>query len=359
MLEQRIRHRAQQAPSSRQEEPQLLLAQYEHPTQQILPTVAPYFAVFQPPQVSLKKSNVFRADDHLSERLLGDVVIGCGVTAVVSPFLTVIDKALVQKSAGTHTVVGSMLGSVTSMLRNPVAYAKSPTFLWMWLTYAATYSVANSIKTITEHRDHVASSRAPRGRGSIGKNDALSTGAIFVGTTMANTTACLMKDRAYAKLFGNPAATRVPKISYAAWLLRDFSVIGSSFILPDHVAPLVRDTFGISDNAARHVAQVGTPMAAQLVAAPLHFFGLDCFNRDLSHVPNLTTRALDRSHFLARTFKDVALARMIRVLPGYGVAGVWNTQLRNRWRAHLTRKEVTEILDTNTYPANHRSHALL
>ena len=327
--------------------------------EQFLPSAA-YFAVFAPPPpVSLSTSNVLRPDDHLAERLAGDVVIGAGVTALVSPFLTVIDKALVQKSAGTATVVSSMLGSVSSMLRDPVAYAKSPTFLWMWATYAATYTVANSIKTITEHREHVASMHPGRRTGasatpstttsSSSKNgSAMSQGAIFLGTTMANTTACLAKDRAYAKLFGNPAATKVPKISYAAWLLRDFSVIGSSFILPAYVAPVVKDAFNVSDSTARHVAQVGTPMAAQLVAGPLHFLGLDCFNRDLSSVKGLTNRVLDRSRFLTKTFKDVALARMIRVLPGYGVAGVLNTHLRGQWRARLMQKEVREILDTKT-----------
>lgn len=273
--------------------------------------------------------------------------IGALVTGLASPFLTVIDKALVQKSAGTHSVVGSMLGSVTSMVRNPVAYVKSPTFLWMWTVYAATYGVANSIKTIAEHQDHVASLRYQEKKATESKNKAAkSAGAVFLGTTLANTTACLAKDRAYAKLFGNPAATKVPKLSYAAWILRDFSVIGSSFILPSYVAPVVKDAFSLSDDAAMQVAQVGTPMAAQLIAGPLHFLGLDCFNRDLSHMKSATTRFLDRTNFLTKTFKDVALARMIRVLPGYGIAGVYNNKLRNKWRAYLMQKEVREILDT-------------
>jgi len=333
-----------------------------------------HFVMFKPPppRVTLRKSKVLLRSNNnsrhrnLAERLVGDVVIGCGVTAVVSPFLTVIDKALVQKSAGTHSVVGSMLDSTTSMLRRPVSYFKSPTFLWMWATYAATYSVANSIKTLTEHhhqtqtqsqllaRKTAPTTASPSTNGNIAvaatspsaksNVNALSAGAIFLGTTIANTTACLAKDRAYAKMFGNPAATTVPKISYAAWLLRDFSVIGSSFILPDYVAPTVQETFSLNENAARHVAQVGTPMAAQLVAGPLHFAGLDCYNRDLSSMKRLSSRVLDRSRFLARTFKSVALARMVRVLPGYGVAGVWNAQLRTRWQSHLKQKEVRKIL---------------
>lgn len=324
-------------------------------------STAPLFDVFHAPSVTISRSNVFHGNDHIVERLAGDVAIGAGVTFFVSPFITVIDKALVQKSAGSHTVLGSMMGSVTSMIRNPVGYLKSPTFLWMWCTYSCTYVVANSIKTIAEHQEYVATRRAAarggRTTSSKSSNGAFAAGATFLGTTMANSTACLAKDRAYAKLFGNPAATKVPKISYAAWLLRDFSVIGSSFILPDYVAPIVKDTFNLSDSAARHVAQVGTPMAAQLVAGPLHFLGLDCFNRDLSHIKSLTTRVVDRTHFLSRTFKDVALARMIRVLPGYGVAGVWNAHLRNQWRGYLKQKEVREILDTNYH--HHNRHALI
>jgi len=367
-----VEHQANYSLDDEEEEelsqPTLLLATDYVSLQQQLLSPGLYSAVFSTPRISLPTTRVSESNEDnyfLKERLLGDVLIGSVVTAIVSPALTVIDKAMVQKSAGNASLMGSALTSMSSMLRNPVAYLKSPTFLYMWLTYAATYSAANSIKTLTEYQHCNAKTsqlqtRPPNSTNTASKANsstdkrATSERAIFFGTTFANTSACLVKDRAYAQLFGNAAATRVPKISYAAWVLRDFTVIGSSFVLPEYVAPLVQDSFSLSETSARQFSQVLTPMAAQVVASPLHFLGLDCFNRDLSHL-SIRSRVLSRSHFLASTFRQAAMARMIRILPGYGVAGVWNTQLRNQWREYIVQRNVA----TQLAPIASRQPALI
>eukprot|EP00529_Nitzschia_sp_RCC80_P028338 CAMPEP_0113462776 /NCGR_PEP_ID=MMETSP0014_2-20120614/12286_1 /TAXON_ID=2857 /ORGANISM="Nitzschia sp." /LENGTH=260 /DNA_ID=CAMNT_0000354689 /DNA_START=8 /DNA_END=788 /DNA_ORIENTATION=+ /assembly_acc=CAM_ASM_000159 len=105
-------------------------------------------------QNSNSDNNSTNADggiDELGERLLGDVLVATGVTAGVAPFLTVVDKAIVESSAGTKTLVRSGVDSIRSMVQNPVSYVKSPTFLLMWSVYAATYATANSFKTLEEH----------------------------------------------------------------------------------------------------------------------------------------------------------------------------------------------------------------
>ena len=77
---------------------------------------------------------------NLSSKLFGDVLIAFGVTFGLSPFVSIIDKSVVQKAAGTHTILQSGLESMTNIIRNPYAYVKSPTFLMMWAVYAATYT---------------------------------------------------------------------------------------------------------------------------------------------------------------------------------------------------------------------------
>jgi len=64
---------------------------------------------------------------HLGTLLLGDAIIAAGVTAVAAPFVGIVDKAVVQKSSGTHTLIQSSIESVKGMLRNPAAYFRSPT----------------------------------------------------------------------------------------------------------------------------------------------------------------------------------------------------------------------------------------
>ena len=54
--------------------------------------------------------------------------------------MTTVDKAIVQRAAGTHTILQSCVESLTSIFRNPVGYVKSPMFLMMWGVYASTYT---------------------------------------------------------------------------------------------------------------------------------------------------------------------------------------------------------------------------
>lgn len=298
---------------------------------------------------------------NLPEKLLGDVIIAFSVTGVIAPFLTVVDKALVQRSVGSHTILSSGKESVMAMVRQPVTYFKSPTFLWMWATYALTYSAANSLRTWTEHQEYVAASRqriqvgagattanTSGGGGGGTKNPSTSTTAtLFVGVTIVNTSASLVKDRAYARMFGNAAAASVPPISYALWITRDFTVIGSSFILPGTVATMLQESTSLKEKEALKIAQVVTPMVAQLIAGPLHFVGLDCYNRNLDHIP-FKLQVAERTKFLASGFREVVAARMVRILPGYGVAGVWNTSLRGQWRDVLIRRQIQTMVAATT-----------
>lgn len=256
-----------------------------------------------------KKISVSFEDDLnlsvVSERLVGDVVVASAVTAVVAPFLTVVDQALVQRASGSHTIVGSALTSMSSMVRQPIAYIKSPTFLWMWATYAATYSAANSLRTITEYQEFKAVKAVTTADQQVRvqqQQQQRTTATLFVGTTVVNSSASMIKDRAYARMFGAAASATVPRISYALWMSRDLTVIGSSFILPDHVSKLLT-SHGMEEARATSVAQIGTPVAAQLIAAPLHFLGLDCYNRSLTG--NWTSRFMERSRFLLQGYPEV------------------------------------------------------
>ena len=89
-------------------------------------------------RVSLKQNQ--KASSDLSKKLIGDVLIALGVTFGMSPFVSIVDKAVVQRAAGTHSILQSGLESLATIIRNPFAYVKSPTFLMMWTVYAATYT---------------------------------------------------------------------------------------------------------------------------------------------------------------------------------------------------------------------------
>jgi uncharacterized protein (UPF0218 family) len=79
-------------------------------------------------------------EPDLIAKLAGDVIVACGVTLGIAPFMSVIDKSVVQRAAGTHTIVQSCVESVSAMVRNPSNFVRSPMFVMMWGVYAATYT---------------------------------------------------------------------------------------------------------------------------------------------------------------------------------------------------------------------------
>jgi hypothetical protein len=305
-------------------------------------------------------------DLGLAERLAGDVAVAAAVTAAASPFLTVIDKAVVQRAAGSHTMLRSAQLSVSSMISNPALYLRSPTFLWMWATYASTYSAANCLRTVTEQREYDSLACRRDSNNSSNSNvrqqykydferqKKATTATLFVGTTLVNSTASLVKDRAYARLFGNatsapsaaviPAPAAVPRISYGLWMARDLTVIGSSFVLPAHVSRWLYQERGWDEASASRAAQIGTPLAAQLAAGPLHYVGLDCYSRPLSPQTSWTSVVANRARQLREALPELIAARMLRVLPGYGVAGVLNAEGRNAYRNYLIERKVRDLM---------------
>ena len=220
------------------------------------------------------------ASINLSEKLMGDVLVASGVTFCVAPFLTVVDKAIVQSAAGSHTLLRSGVESIQNIARNPIQYLKSPTFLLMWGVYAATYSTANSLKTYSEHQEYSeARRRTPDQLGRVSNTGKL---GVFLGTTMVNSGCSLLKDQAYARMFGtNSVTTVMPRMTYALWMTRDLSVVGSSFILPDLVSSKLVDDYDMDRRTALSLSQLGLPIATQFIAGPLHFMGLDLYNRNL------------------------------------------------------------------------------
>mmetsp|Transcript_31980 Transcript_31980/g.37283 ORF Transcript_31980/g.37283 Transcript_31980/m.37283 type:complete len:317 (+) Transcript_31980:163-1113(+) len=272
---------------------------------------------------------------ELSTRLAGDIVVACGVTFCVSPFLSMIDKSIVQRAAGTHTVVQSCIESGVSLIRNPYNYVKSPMFLMMWGVYAATYSTANCLKTIVEYQGNKSSFNNANNDVS---SSTTGTGAftVFALTTVVNSTSTMIKDKFYAARFGTNTAAKLPLITYGLWGLRDCMVIGSSFILPEYTSKYLQDNTDLDHRTALQISQLACPLATQVVAGPTQLLGLDIYNRPL-HDLTFKAAAIERIRFQYANFTSILGARIARIAPAYGIGGVGNTYFRDMWR----RKVVT------------------
>lgn len=309
---------------------------------------SPYVWMHQVPHVSISRTQsriLQRSDSNitpLADKLLGDVVIGTGVTFCVAPALTVIDKAVFQRAAGSHTLFTSGIETMGTILRAPLSYIKSPTFLLMWGVYAATFSCANSLKTITEHQDQVErirrttsiSETPSAGSEHASPPSANTVMAVFMGTSVVNSAASLYKDRSYARMFGTSAATSLPKVTYGLWMARDFAVMGSSFILPDLVSEKMHSQYDMDPVKTKRIAQITIPAAMQLVAGPLQLLGLDFYNRPLQEM-SMKQAILERGRFLRQGFTSVVSAKIARIAPVYSIGGCLNTDLREQWRGYL------------------------
>lgn len=267
----------------------------------------------------------------LTLKFAGDVGVAAGITFAVSPFLVFIDKAVVQKAAGTHTISRSVMESFTTMVRNPVSYVKSPTFLMMWGVYLATYSTANCCKTFIEHQEKF---QETQGKLPAASNDNRAKAGVFVATTAVNSAASMLKDKYYATKFSaSGAPAKVPLITYGLWGVRDCMVIGSSFVLPDIVSGVIEREMDVQKTTALQISQFFCPIVTQVLVTPVQVLGLDFYNRPLAS-------AMERVQLQYANFSSIVAARISRIAPAYSIGGIGNTYFRTEWRNYLLRREL-------------------
>mmetsp|Transcript_24665 Transcript_24665/g.36776 ORF Transcript_24665/g.36776 Transcript_24665/m.36776 type:complete len:361 (-) Transcript_24665:37-1119(-) len=289
-------------------------------------------------QISSETNQV--KSSSLTDKIVGDVLVAAGITFGFSPFLAVVDKAITQRAAGTHTIARSSIETISSMARNPIDFVKSPSFLMMWGVYAATYTTANCLKTIVEHNDHleqrVREDSSPKTQSNKDSSEntisKMGTTTTFLGTTIVNSTTSIMKDRAYARMFGTSGvASKVPAITIGLWASRDAMVMGSSFMLPEIVSEILMDRTSMTQQKSLSLSQFLCPVLTQVFATPLQLAGLDFYNRPMRKM-SYAEAILERSRFIGQNFSNVMTARIVRMAPAYGIGGIGNTYFRNEWR---------------------------
>ncbi len=187
--------------------------------------------------------------------------------------------------------------------------------------YLGTYATANSIDTLTSF-----SRCSP-------PTDVTAGTSKFVGTAVVSTCLTVFKDSRMAQFFGT-SGTRAPTpaITYCLFTARDTITIFASFNLPTLLAPrllnlppAVKKRFSKileTESGRFKTAQFLLPAAIQTVTTPIHLLGLDLYNR--------RNRLGFVSRF-GRIFMDCGMAipaRMVRIVPAFGMGGVINASTR-------------------------------
>ena len=225
----------------------------------------------------------------------------------VAPAISIVDKAIVSNASGLEPLIPCAINGIKALFANPVSFFRQPSFLFIWGVYSGTYIVANSVEAICEYQ----------GRSSFYPK--------FFASSGANVTLSVLKDKAFARMFGVGAAKPLPLKSYGLFATRDSMTILASFSMPGPLSLAMQKQFACSPLFADNFAQLFTPCAMQLLSCPLHLHGLDLYNRGGADIG-----LAERIAFVKREYVKTALARIARIFPAFGVGGVLNKYIRKQ-----------------------------
>jgi hypothetical protein len=245
------------------------------------------------------------------------VAAACSSTAV-APFLMCVDRAVVAAAAGTApggSLFRAIAGVAGEFVTKPKTAFAQPA-LWMVAgVYGGTYLAKNVSDVCIERR-------------GLSETHKGANAAKFAATTACNMGGSILKDAAFAKLYGAAVAAvvLVPPASYALFAARDCLTIGGAFVVPDALAAGLTSATGASRETAATVSQLVSPPLMQVLCTPMHLLSLSLIND-----PSATAAA--RIAKLKLATPAALLARSLRMLPAYGVGGILNSTLVARGRA--------------------------
>ncbi|KAJ4327877.1 hypothetical protein N0V84_001687 [Fusarium piperis] len=246
-----------------------------------------------------------------------DLAAAAFASALVTPWVTAIDKIVFSKA----TTGASVMSSVRKWASKPKATFAS--LFIPFLVYFGTYATANLFDSFNAIQH------------GLDPSIVCSTPAKFAATTTVSSSLCIFKDAYFSRMAsGSP----VPLLSYALFSLRDAVTIYASFNLPNMLAPkLAEFPFSSitpfaeifkSDESRLKMAQLFMPAASQLVSTPIHLLGLDlCARRSWMPIR-------ERLSVIRQYAGFATPLRMMRVLPSFGIGSVANTGFR---KAMMTR----------------------
>ncbi|KAF1331162.1 hypothetical protein FI667_g4484, partial [Globisporangium splendens] len=235
-----------------------------------------------------------------------DIVSAITASFGVSPFITIVDRAIAENASGRRTLSNGIKELSKSFMERPLQFCKTKEFMWIFGLYSATYVTANTVDSYYEWKET---------NGQMPK---------LLATTAVNMTCVIAKDRAFAQMFGVIKQHSFPMTSVGLFAIRDSLTVISCFHAPKIIMEHLREQ-GMNEKVSTAVAQIGAPVAVQFASTPLHLLGLDLYNHPVAD------RAA-RLQFIQREYFRSSLARVARIGPAFGIGGIGNTSCRSKLR---------------------------
>jgi len=235
----------------------------------------------------------------LSVRLTVETMAGITAAFVVSPFVSIIDKAITTNASGVEPLVPAVKNGLKTMLFRPIYFLKQPSFLLIWGVFSSTYAVANNVEAL------------------CGRNQIDPLYPKFVCSAATNVTLSVAKDYAFARMFGKGTMKPMSSTSLGIFATRDSMTILASFTLPPIIAGELVNKMAFTPKHADITAQLLAPVSMQILSTPLHIFGLDLYNKSGSNV-----KFSERLMFIKQEYLKTLMARVSRIFPAFGIGGV-------------------------------------
>lgn len=196
----------------------------------------------------------------LASRMLVESAAAILSALTVAPAISIVDKAIVSNASGLEPLVPCLINGIKTLFTNPVYFFRQPSFLFIWGVYGGTYVVANNIEALCQRNSM--SSFYPK----------------FVGSSVANVSLSILKDTAFAKMFGKGDPRPMPARSLGLFATRDSMTILASFSLPGLISTRLQSDWGMGETFSDTSAQLFTPVSMQILSTPLRKLSLCGFN---------------------------------------------------------------------------------
>mmetsp|Transcript_101789 Transcript_101789/g.175717 ORF Transcript_101789/g.175717 Transcript_101789/m.175717 type:complete len:310 (-) Transcript_101789:1707-2636(-) len=283
----------------------------------------------------------FRTQGH---PYLADIGAAISASICVSPFVTMVDKAVMENASGRCNLFVSLGNTCKDIVFRPHRFVARPEFMLVCSVYIVTYGTANTMNTMSTLKAKAQKEREERAAKdrtyilpppSLLSQYVSPAGLQLVTTTAANMSSSMMKDSILAKMFGSGPARSFPIASYGAFVCRDTITIAAGFTIPGPLANYFKSTTSMSQYQCDIAAQLLCPVSMQVICTPIHLMGLDFYNR-----PEVTMAERVRS--IKAQYKTVLFVRMGRMLPAFGFGGLGNKFFRRVYNEALEGVPIPE-----------------
>jgi hypothetical protein len=279
----------------------------------------------------------YHADSHdfvegAMRRAPKEVACAAAASALVSPAVAIIDKAIVQDIAANGGFFKVITNATVDALKQPKTFFGGLAFRLTFAVYFGTYAVAN----LAELALDINKIRGDEERKQLK----------VAASAVANISLLAWRDSIFAREFaasGGAAKPAAPWRTVGLFAVRDTATMYATFYAAPKAATYLQKEHGVERNASELSMAIAIPVVAQIITAPVHIHAIDYYAK-----PNATTA--ERWAAIRHEFGSVSFARGFRILPAFGIGSFSNNKFRELFIKQtnedlLLRRRVTVALE--------------